>query len=89
MGDETAIERWVRVSKQGVMGVLFVMSSDVSEKRAKTWFFTILQMFQVGDVLGTVCERSVTPYHCTMPLHHTIALWLSARLPRHLSYKKR
>ena len=43
-----AVERWYATTKRGLLGVLFVMSNDVSETPWRAWFIVLFHMLQVA-----------------------------------------
>ena len=47
LATSSGLERWFATAKRGVLGVLFVMSNDVSEKRWRAWFIVVFHMLQV------------------------------------------
>jgi hypothetical protein len=49
----SAVERWYATCRQGLLGVLFVMANDTSEKRWRAWFLAIFEMLQ-----ARVCARA-------------------------------
>ena len=45
--DLTSMERLFQTCKQGLFGVLFVMSNDTSESKYRAWFIKLFHMLQV------------------------------------------
>ncbi len=47
MSELTTLERLFQKSKQGLFGVLFVMSHDTSENKYRAWFMVVFHALQV------------------------------------------
>ena len=58
----SALERWFATAKRGVLGVLFVMSNDVSEKRWRAWFIVVFHMLQVPCRVGPLAPSPYTRF---------------------------
>jgi hypothetical protein len=52
----TTLERLFQKSKQGLFGVLFVMSHDTSENKYRAWFMVVFHALQVGGQLEIRCR---------------------------------
>ncbi len=62
-GGLTPLERWYLASRQGLLGVLFVMANDVSEKRARAWGILVFHGLQAsGTTIGSGALAH-TPLH--------------------------
>ena len=74
--DLTSLEKLFQTWKQGLFGVLFVMSNDASESKYRAWFIVLFHQLQVHDVTpGSCVWRFLCLYVvATCSLHVPLAL---------------